>query len=63
MRRILIVMAIMVAIASLAAAQDAMQSGNDLIGACRAIADGSAPTAETALRIPGELRRKAHFRL
>jgi hypothetical protein len=42
MRRILIVMTIMTAISSPAAARDATQSGNDLIEPCRAVATGSA---------------------
>jgi hypothetical protein len=51
MRRILIVTAVVADIISPVRAQEAPQSGNDLIGACRAIADGSAPAADTALRV------------
>jgi hypothetical protein len=51
MRGALIVVAIMVAIASPVGAREATQNGNDLIEACRALANGSAPAEDTALRI------------
>lgn len=51
MRSLLIVAATMAAIISPARAQEPNQNGIDLIEACRAIAGGTVPTSDTALRI------------
>ena len=56
MRNTLIVAAIIAALVSAVevspvGAQEVKQNGNDLIDACRAIANGTAPTADTALRV------------
>lgn len=51
MRRILIVSAAIGAIVFPACAQKHVQSGNDLIEACRSIASGTAPTPDNAFQV------------
>ena len=50
MRRILIAAAGIVAMVLSADAQEHLQSGNDLVEACRVIANGSAPTPNNAFQ-------------
>ena len=51
MRHILIIATTVAAIAYPAMAQERMQSGNDLIEACRSIANGAAPTPDSTLQV------------